>query len=130
MTILGSILGVVEEEQPSTEDVMASIAKGMDEISDKLDGMDQKLDTISAKIESGFRDLGRALNRLTAMTQYNTLVVEMIYHELWVDPVSFHLLFMRGSNLYSYCVGFLASVPENSCCIQCSAVLHAEIHRR
>lgn len=126
MTILGSVLGAVDEEA-STNDVMTSMAEGIDEISDKLDGMDEKMDTISEKIDAGFRDVSRALNRLTAMTQYNTLVIETIYHELWVDPVSFHLLFMCGSSLYLYCVGFLASVPENSCCIQCSAVLHAQI---
>ena len=73
MSILGGLFGT-EPEDPQ--------AKLQEEIQNSLQKIDQRLNGL----EIAMTDLKVVMNELTALTQYNILVVEMTYQKLWVDP--------------------------------------------
>ena len=73
MSIVGALFGTKPETPPS-----AFEQKVLDSL--------KKIDARLARIEDAVGDLKVVMNELTALTQYNILVVEMTYQKLWVDP--------------------------------------------
>lgn len=54
----------------------------LQDIQNSLESIDERL----TSLEYAMADLKVVMNELTALTQYNILVVEMTYQKLWVDP--------------------------------------------
>lgn len=73
MSIIGALFGTEPEDPPS---------KFEEEVNEYLKRIDGQL----GGIEDSIGDLKMVMNELTALTQYNILVVEMAYQKLWVDP--------------------------------------------
>ena len=65
---------------------MNKLDEGFTQLSSQMSAVSNQVQALDERVGREFRDVKIALQQLTAMTQYNTVVVEMIYHALWVDP--------------------------------------------